>query len=60
MIKTSGRKHRNTIFRLCHEDSFIEGDENLLEYAVGYYKGLFCHISLLHVSLYISTRSRFY
>jgi hypothetical protein len=35
-------KHRKTrIFQLQHEESVIEGDEALREYATNYYKGIF-------------------
>jgi hypothetical protein len=33
MLKASGRKRRNKIFRFCHDGNFIEGDQNLLDYA---------------------------
>ena len=51
MIKASGRKRRNKIFRLFDEDMCIEGTENLLEHATNYYKTLFGPVELLPVSL---------
>lgn len=37
----NGRKRKNTIFSLEHEDKIIEGDENLLKHASEYYSELF-------------------
>ncbi|CAN6252305.1 unnamed protein product [Urochloa humidicola] len=37
----NGKKRKNTIFSLQHEDSQIEGDENILNHATMYYKSLF-------------------
>lgn len=36
-----GKKRKNTIFSLQHEDIIIEGDENLLLHATEFYKDLF-------------------
>lgn len=37
----NGKKRKNTIFSLKHEDQTIEGDEALVDHATQFYKGLF-------------------
>lgn len=37
----NGRKRKNTIFSLKHEESIIKGDASLLRHATEYYKNLF-------------------
>jgi hypothetical protein len=41
MAKASGRKRRNKIISLHHENSLIQGDKELLNYATDFYKQLF-------------------
>jgi hypothetical protein len=37
----NGKKRKNTIFSLNHEDQIIEGDEALVDHATKFYKDLF-------------------
>jgi hypothetical protein len=51
MLKASCRKRRNKNFRFYHDGKFIEGDQNLLDYATDFYKALFGSVDLLTVTL---------
>ena len=53
MIKASGRKRKNKIFRFVQDGVIIQGDKELLDYATKFYKELFGPVDLLPISLSI-------
>ena len=51
MLKASGRKRRGKIFRLCQDGEFVEGDDNILNFATSFYKELFGPVRLMLATL---------
>ena len=53
--KANGRHRKNKITGLDQDEGRIEGDKQLIDYSTDFYKGLFGHPEVSHISLCVDS-----